>query len=82
MSFFVYILECSDGMYYTGITWNFQKRIAEHNEGIRCAIQPKRRPVELVYSEEFKTRKEAAAREKEIKGWRREKKFALISSLR
>ena len=77
---YVYLLECSDGSYYTGITWNLEKRIEEHNQGIKTPIQPSRRPVKLVYSEDFKTRIEAARREKEIKGWRREKKEKLIKS--
>ncbi|MBI2098631.1 MAG: GIY-YIG nuclease family protein [Candidatus Wildermuthbacteria bacterium] len=77
---FVYILECKDGSYYTGITWNLGKRLAEHNQGIKTPIQPSKRPVKLVYSEGLKTRTEAAAREKEIKGWRREKKERLINS--
>ena len=75
---FVYILQCKDGSYYTGITWNIKKRITEHNQGIGTPIQKSRRPVKLLYSEQFKTRIEAAKREKEIKGWRREKKESLI----
>ncbi len=79
---FVYIVKCSDGMYYTGITWNLKKRIAEHNSGKDTSIQKSRLPVRLVYWEKFKTRMLAAKREKEIKGWRREKKELLIKSLR
>jgi putative endonuclease len=82
MSCFIYILECSDGMYYTGITWNLKKRIAEHNSGIDTSIQKSRLPVKLVYWEKFGTRMEAAKREREIKGWRRNKKEAIINSLR
>lgn len=80
MDCFVYIAQCSDGTYYTGITWNLEKRISEHNQGIKTSIQPSRRPVQLVYSEWFNTRVGAAKREKEIKGWRREKKEKLINS--
>jgi len=69
-------------MYYTGITWSLKKRIEEHNSGIDTAIQKSRLPVKLVYWEKFETRIEAAKREKEIKGWRREKKKTLIKSLR
>ena len=75
---FVYIVECTDGTYYTGITWNLKKRVLEHNLGIKTSIQKGRRPVKLVYWEKFKQRIEAARREKEIKGWRREKKETLI----
>ena len=77
---FVYILECKDGSYYTGITWNLEKRIGEHNLGVKTPIQPGRRPTKLVYWENFKTRIEAAKREREIKGWRREKKAVLIQN--
>ena len=77
---FVYIVRCKDDSYYTGITWNLKKRITEHNLGIKTPIQKSRRPVELVYWEKFATRKEAAKREKEIKGWRREKKEQLIKN--
>ena len=81
MAYFVYIIRCQDGSYYTGITWSLQKRILEHNLGIKTPIQKSKRPVKLVYREKFKNRKEAAKREKEIKGWRREKKEQLIDSL-
>ncbi len=69
-------------MYYTGITWSLKKRIAEHNSGIDTAIQKSRLPVKLVYWKKFETRIDAAKKEKEIKGWRREKKEILIKSLR
>jgi len=81
MQCFVYIAECKDKSYYTGITWNIDKRIAEHKAGIKTPIQQSKRPVELVYWESFPGRREAARREKEIKGWRREKKEKLIKSL-
>jgi len=78
MPHFVYIARCSDDSYYTGITWNLRKRISELNLGVKTSIQKSRRPIELVYWEKFNNRKEAARREKEIKGWRREKKEELI----
>ncbi len=81
MACFVYILECADGMYYTGITWNLEKRIKEHNLKIKTPLQSSRLPVKLVYWEMFNSRIEAARREKEIKGWTRVKKEKLISSL-
>ncbi|RJQ37010.1 GIY-YIG nuclease family protein [Candidatus Microgenomates bacterium] len=80
--YFVYIVKCVDGVYYTGITWNLRKRIKEHNSGIKTPLQKNRLPVKLVYWEKFETRIEAARREKEIKGWRREKKEILINSLK
>jgi putative endonuclease len=77
MSFFVYIIKCSDNYLYTGITCNIDKRLFEHRSG--KALNTKNRlPLELAYKEEFFTRKEAAKREREIKGWRREKKEKLI----
>lgn len=77
---FVYILSCRGGSYYAGITRGLKKRISEHNLGVKTSIQKSRRPIKLVYWEEFETRKEAAKKEKEIKGWRREKKEELIKS--
>lgn len=75
MSFFVYILECSDGSYYVGCTNNLNKRLKQHNESKWGAHYTKiRRPVKLKYQEEFKTLVEGRRREKEIKGWRKEKK--------
>jgi putative endonuclease len=77
--YFVYILECADKSLYVGCTNNLEKRIKEHNESKWGAHYTKiRRPVKLVYSETFKTLIEARRREKEIKGWRREKKLNLI----
>ncbi|MBI2588396.1 GIY-YIG nuclease family protein [Candidatus Berkelbacteria bacterium] len=81
MPYAVYILLCSDDYFYTGITSNLDKRISEHRHGL-SKLTKNRLPIRLVYSEDFKTRKEAAKREKEIKGWRREKKESLIESLR
>jgi len=81
MNVFVYLVECKDGTYYTGITWNLQKRIKEHNLGLKTSLQKSRLPVKLVYWEVFPNRIDAARREKEIKGWRRSKKEVLIRSL-
>jgi predicted GIY-YIG superfamily endonuclease len=75
MSFWVYILCCSDGSYYTGHTDNLEKRIGQHATGaVASCYTFKRRPVELVYSQEFATREEALASERQIKGWSRKKK--------
>jgi len=81
MAYFLYIVECTGGVYYTGITWNLRKRISEHNSGIKTPLQKSRLPVKLVYWEKFNTKIEAARREKEIKGWSRIKKEKLINSL-
>lgn len=82
MSWFVYILECKDKSFYTGITWNLKKRISEHNQRVDSSLQLSKIPVKLVYWERHVDRYSAAKREKEVKGWRREKKINLISSLR
>jgi len=81
MAYFLYIVECTGGVYYTGITWNLRKRISEHNSGIKTPLQKSRLPVKLVYWEKFNTKIEAARREKEIKGRSRIKKEKLINSL-
>lgn len=79
--YFVYILQCADKSLYVGCTNDLAKRMRQHNESKLGAHYTKiRRPVTLKYSEEFKTLKEARRRETEIKGWRREKKLALIKS--
>lgn len=80
MSFFVYILECSDKTYYVGCTNNLEKRFKQHNESKLGAHYTKiRRPVTLKHSEQFVTLLEARRREFEIKSWRREEKRSLWS---
>lgn len=74
----MYILECCDGTYYTGSTWNLQKRLSEHQAGIGANHTSKRLPVRLVYSEEFSRIDEAFRREKQIQNWSHSKKMALI----
>ena len=80
MAHFLYIVECVNKSFYTEITWNLKKRISEHNNGESIATKGKL-PVKLVYWEVHKDRLLAAKREKEIKGWSRIKKLALINSL-
>ncbi len=78
MSFFVYIVECSDKTYYVGCTNNLNRRLKQHNESKWGAHYTKiRRPVTLKHSEQFDTLIDARRREAEIKGWRREKKERL-----
>jgi putative endonuclease len=78
-SYFVYILLCSDDSYYIGLTTDLSKRVAEHNSGVlRKAYTHSRRPVVLVWAGEFPTHEEAFAFERQIKGWSRAKKKALI----
>ncbi len=79
MSFWVYILRCSDGSYYTGHTDNLERRIGEHTAGtVASCYTFKRRPLELVFSQDFPTREEALASERQIKGWGRKKKEAMM----
>ena len=79
MAFWIYILRCADNSYYTGHTDNLEKRLAEHMTGaIPTCYTYKRRPVELVFSQEFATREEALASERQIKGWSRKKKEAMM----
>jgi putative endonuclease len=77
--YFTYILECADKTYYTGITNDIDRRIAEHNEGENeSAYTFTRRPVKLVFVEQFFDPNIAIEFEKQIKGWSRKKKEALI----
>jgi predicted GIY-YIG superfamily endonuclease len=78
MSFYVYILRCSDGYFYTGPTDNMEARISSHYTGHIAGYTSRRRPVTLEFTEEFPTRIEALERERQIKGWSRKKKQALI----
>ncbi|HDR52484.1 MAG TPA: GIY-YIG nuclease family protein [Mariniphaga anaerophila] len=78
-TFYVYILRCSDGSYYTGITNDIERKIAEHNAGTSPdSYTYKLRPVKLVFHETFNDFTIAENWEKKIKGWSRKKKEALI----
>ena len=79
MKISVYMLECGDGSYYVGLTrGGLDKRVAEHQSGQFDGYTYSRRPVRLVWSADFQWLKDAIACERRIKGWRREKKEALI----
>ena len=78
-SLYVYIVKCSDGSYYTGVTNDVVKRVAQHNAGLdKRSYTFKRRPVKLVFAHEFQEPIVAIQFEKRIKGWSRIKKEALI----
>ena len=81
-AWYIYIIECADGTYYTGITTDTERRIAEHNtSGIKGARYTRaRRPVKLVYSEKVSGRSEALKRESRIKKMSRAVKEKLVSS--
>ncbi|TYP87315.1 MULTISPECIES: GIY-YIG nuclease family protein [Nitrosomonas] len=75
---YMYILKCADGSYYTGSTWNLEKRLAEHQSGLGAKHTIKRLPVELVYCEECERIEDASRHEKQVQGWSRKKKEDLI----
>jgi predicted GIY-YIG superfamily endonuclease len=80
MSFWMYILRCSDGSYYTGHTDDLEARLDWHATGrIQSCYTFSRRPLTLVFSQEFVTREEALAAERQIKGWSKKKKEAMIA---
>ena len=79
MSYFVYILRCSDRTLYTGYTENLTRRVKQHQSGsIPRSYTKSRRPVELVWAGEFETKEEARANEKKIKRWKPDRKEILI----
>ena len=76
----VYILKCADDSYYAGVTNDLERRILEHQSGINPdSYTHSRRPVEMVFHREFKYIDQAIAFEKQIKGWSRKKKEAIIA---
>ncbi|MBE7036460.1 MAG: GIY-YIG nuclease family protein [Ruminococcaceae bacterium] len=77
---YVYMLKCADGTYYTGWTTDIEKRLRTHNEGEGAKYTRSRRPVELVYSEQFEDKSSALKRECAIKALSRSQKEALLQS--
>ncbi len=77
---YMYILECVDGSYYTGSTKNLELRFRQHQNGKGAKYTRSRLPVKLIYFEEFPRIDKAFYREKQVQGWRRKKKEALIKS--
>ncbi len=75
---YMYILECSDGSFYVGSTVDLERRLAQHQIGEGAKYTARRRPVELRYCEQYDRVDEAFAREKQVQGWGREKRLALI----
>jgi len=78
---FVYMIECEDGTYYCGATKNLKKRFNEHKMGKGSKYIRSRKAVNIVYSEEFDNKYDAFEREREIKGFNRQKKLKLIELL-
>ena len=75
----VYILLCANGQYYVGSTENLERRLKEHQNGTGCGFTKAHLPVKLVYKEEYTTIEETYQRERQLHGWSRKKKEALIS---
>jgi putative endonuclease len=76
---YVYILRCNDGSFYTGSTTDIHRRLKEHSSGKGGDYTRTHRPVELVHKETFQDRSSAQKREAQIKKWTRNKKLALIN---
>ena len=76
---YVYILECNDGSYYTGVTWCLPNRADQHFLQNGCTYTRKHGVRKLLYAEEHSDLYEARVRERQIKGWSRVKKEKLIS---
>jgi len=82
MSWFLYVLQCNDGTYYTGITTNITRRLNEHNTSSRGAKYTKtRRPVEVVYRTRFKDRSSAQKAEYKFKRLTRKQKEEIINEI-
>jgi putative endonuclease len=80
-AFYVYILtSVNRKVLYVGVTNNLENRVAEHRSGTGSAFTQRYRVHTLVYAEEYRYVEDAIAREKEIKGWRRSKKDALVEA--
>jgi len=80
MKWFVYLVKCIDNYLYTGITTNPNRRVWEHNNKFGAKSLKGKIPVKLVYKKCYNSKKEAAKREREIKGWKKDKKLALIKN--
>ena len=80
MAAWVYILRCADGSYYVGSTRaSLDERVGQHDSGLIPGYTRPRRPVELAFAQEFQRIGDAIAAERQLKGWRRAKKEALIA---
>ena len=83
---YTYILQCANGQYYVGSTTDLERRLLEHQSGLGAKFTSTHLPVKLVYKEEYASIEQAFARERQLHGWSRAKKEALLkgelSSLR
>jgi len=78
MAFYAYMLECADKSFYVGHTDNLEGRICAHQSGEIPGYTSTRLPVKLLWSQEFSAREDALAAERQVKGWNRNKKMALV----
>jgi putative endonuclease len=77
---YLYILRCNDGSYYVGTTRkSLEERLGEHNAGLHRGYTAMRRPVAMVFAQHFETITDAVAAERQVKGWSRAKKEAMIN---
>jgi len=76
---YMYILKCFDDTYYTGSTKFLERRVEEHNDGKGANYTKKKLPVKLIYFEEYDRIDFAFNREKQVQGWSRKKKEALMN---
>ena len=79
--YFVYIMTNKSGTLYVGVSNNLERRIFEHKNSLMAGFTKKYKINRLVYYEETNDILAAIAREKQLKGWRRDKKIALIESV-
>jgi predicted GIY-YIG superfamily endonuclease len=79
---FCYMLRCSDDSLYIGMTSDVSKRVEKHNQGLGPEFTKRRRPVDLIWSEEAVSQHAAPQREIELKGWSRKKKLDLVARSR
>ena len=75
---YTYILQCANGQYYVGSTTDLDRRMQEHQAGSGAKFTRAHLPVKLVYKEEYSSIEQAFARERQLHGWSRAKKEALI----
>lgn len=76
---YLYILRCFDNSYYVGSTKDLERRLRQHQEGKGAMYTARRLPVELLYYEEYSIIDEAFYREKQVQGWSRKKREALMN---
>ena len=80
MPYYFYLARCADDTLYSGYTVNIKEREQRHNEGRGARYTKARRPVKIVYSEEYQTKSEAMKREYEVKQWTKNQKMDLLTN--